>query len=144
MPHGREASQSRRKGHRKYAVFLSHAQRDQWLARVLTKKIEARHVKVWLDEMSLQGGEEVMTAVIEGINTTDEAVVLVSNDALKSQWVATEIGIAKGKKKRVTPLLNNVDPDAFAPLEGVKSYELNSFDQFLSELAKRAANSRGA
>ena len=70
--------------------------------------------------------------------------MLVSNDALKSQWVATEIGIAKGKKKRVTPLLNNVDPDAFAPLKGVKSYELNSFDQFLSELAKRAANSRGA
>ena len=126
---------------KKYAVFLSHSHKDQWLAGVLSTKIQARNVEVWLDEMSLQGGDDVMTAVLEGIEDTNETVVLVSHEALRSQWVATGIGIAKGKKKRVTPLLNNVDPDAFPPLKGVKSYELNSFNQFLTELAGRAKGS---
>lgn len=122
-----------------YEVFLSHSHRDLWIAQVLKEKIEAlRRTSVWLDEMSLQGGDNVMQAVVEGIGAADEAIVLVSHEALRSQWVATEIGIATAKKKRITPILNNVEPDAFVPLKGAKSYELNSFEKFLAELTRRA------
>ncbi len=42
-------------------------------------------------------------------------------------------------KKRITPLLNNVDYDAMAPLKGVKSYELNLLERYLIELRERVA-----
>jgi len=69
---------------------------------------------------------------------SSEVIVIVSNESLRSQWVAWEIGMAAAWKKRITPLLNNVDYDAMAPLKGVKSYELNMFERFLIELRRRA------
>ncbi len=126
---------------RKYAVFLSHSSRDTWLARQIKKTIEAEisKVEVWLDEMSLTAGEEFITALRNGISKSDEVVVIVSNESLKSQWVACEIGMAVAWRKRITPLLNNVDYDAMAPLKGVKSYELNMFERYLVELGQRVA-----
>jgi len=91
--------------------------------------------------MSLTGGEEVLRALKAGISQAHELVVIVSNESLRSQWVAWEIGMAEGQRKRITPLLNNVDHDAMAPLKGVKSYELNLFEKFLLELTRRASKS---
>ncbi|HUI42971.1 MAG TPA: toll/interleukin-1 receptor domain-containing protein [Terriglobia bacterium] len=124
-------------------MFLSHSSRDAWLASVVKDRIEhrIRGVEVWLDEMSLTGGEEVLRALKAGISQAHELVVIVSNESLRSQWVAWEIGMAEGQRKRITPLLNNVDHDAMAPLKGVKSYELNLFEKFLLELTRRASKS---
>jgi TIR domain len=127
-----------------FAIFLSHSSRDAWLARQIKKEIETNipGARVWLDEMSLTGGEEIIAALRKGIDQANELVVLVSNESLKSQWVAWEIGMAAAWNKRITPLLNNVDYDAMAPLKGVKSYELNQFDKFLVELKERAVQHR--
>ncbi len=53
----------------KYKVFVSHSSRDTWLAKQIKKTIEAEisKVEVWLDEMSLTGGEEIITALRSGI-----------------------------------------------------------------------------
>jgi TIR domain len=126
-----------------YAVFLSHSSRDLWLAGVIAERLRKAEIKVWLDEMSLQGGDTVNQAIIQGLRSAHEAIVLVSNESLRSQWVAAEIGMAMALSRRVTPLLNNVDPDAMAPLKGVKCYELNLFDKFLKELRARAKTKRG-
>ncbi len=137
---GRQTKQSRGQ----YAIFLSHSGRDIWLAKQIKKAIEAAIsvAEVWLDEMSLTGGEQIIAALRSGIMQSNELVVLVSNESLKSQWVAWEIGMAAAWRKRITPLLNNVDYDAMAPLKGVKSYELNQFNRFLVELKQRAVQHR--
>jgi len=114
------------------------------LATQIKKAIESDIpvAEVWLDEMSLTGGEQIIVALRSGIMQSNELVVLVSNESLKSQWVAWEIGMAAAWRKRITPLLNNVDYDAMAPLKGVKSYELNQFNRFLVELKQRAVQHR--
>jgi predicted nucleotide-binding protein len=124
----------------KYTVFLSHSNRDAWLARTIKEKIERANPRanVWLDEMSQTGGDEIIAALKRGIRTAREVVVIVSNESLRSQWVAWELGMAFGAGKRITPLLNNVDHDAMAPLKGVKSYELNQFERFLLEFKRRS------
>ena len=147
MPHQRQrrrrtqAAGAKRRGReaQKYSVFLSHSSRDAWLSRLIKEKIEAAIPKasVWLDEMTLMGGQELTAALAEGIDKADELIVLVGNESLRSQWVSWEIGLAVGFKKRITPLLNNVDHDAMAPLKGIKSYELNLFDRFMLELKSR-------
>lgn len=120
-----------------YTVFLSHSSRDNWLARVIAQKFRAAGAKVWIDEMSLTGGDAILRGVRDGMRAADEAVVLVSNESLKSQWVAAEVGMALVLRKRITGLLNGVEYATMAPLEGIKSYELNSFDKFVRELKNR-------
>jgi hypothetical protein len=124
----------------RYTVFLSHSGRDAWLANTIAQKIRAARIGVWIDEMSLEGGDEVIGAIIQGMKRADEAVVLVSNESIRSQWVAVEIGIALALGKRIAPLLNNIDDDAMAPLKGIKSYELNKFAGLLREMQKRKQN----
>jgi len=122
---------------RRYVVFLSYSSRDSWLASVIAQKLRAAGINVWIDEMSLSGGDEIIPAIVAGMRRANEAVVLVSNESIRSQWVSAEIGIAIALRKRITPLLNNIDHDAMAPLKGVKSYELNKFDLFLKEIKER-------
>jgi hypothetical protein len=123
-------------GRRTYTVFLSYSSRDAWLTHVIAQKFRSAGIGVWIDEMSLTGGDAVIDAIIQGIRRADEAIVLVSNESIASQWVAVEIGIALASGKRITPLLNNVD-DAMAPLKGLKSYELNEFATVLREVRAR-------
>ena len=63
--------------------------------------------------------------------------MLISPNSITSQWVAFEIGAVTVQRKRVTPLLNNVSPEAMAPMKGVKAVDLNEFDDFLRQLRGR-------
>jgi hypothetical protein len=120
-----------------YGIFLSHSSRDAWLASVIADRLTALGCSVWLDVMSLTGGQEILRSIKDAIQRADEAVVLVSPESLKSQWVSVEIGMAEVLVKRITPLLNHVDPSACAPLATRKAYELNDIEKFLIELKQR-------
>ena len=84
-----------------YRIFLSHSSRDTWLALAVEERIERsiRGVKVWPDEMSLAGGEEVRSALKAAIGQANEVVVMVSNESLRSQWVAWEICLTEGQRR---------------------------------------------
>jgi TIR domain len=120
-----------------YVVFISHSSRDSWIAGVLAEKVKAVGAKPWLDVMDLEGGDIVDQEILKGIDTCQEAIVLVSSYSVGSQWVILEIGATWGQHKRVTPVLNNVSHDAIAPLRFCKAIDLNDFDRFLSELRTR-------
>lgn len=120
-----------------YMVFISHYSEDIWIARQISKQIKALGATTWLDEKDLKGGDVLAEEIIRGITSCKEAIVLVSPKSVKSQWVVFEIGAVSGQRKRVTPILNQVKPDAIAPMKGVKSIDLNQFDDFLIQLAKR-------
>jgi len=120
-----------------YVVFLSHASSDAWLSKVIAQQMRKLSIEVWLDEMSLTGGDLVFKSIREALKKCNEALVIVSDTSIKSQWVAAEIGMAMALKKRITPLLNNVADGAMAPLHGFKSYELNKFENYLRELKTR-------
>ena len=127
---------SKRQKRPKYTVFLSHSSLDAWVASVMAEKIEALGVKCWLDEKDLAGGDVVVEDIIRGVDACHEAIVLISPNSVKSQWVPFEIGVVRGQKKRVTPVLNNVKP-LMEPLKDIKSIDLNSFEQFLAQLKRR-------
>jgi hypothetical protein len=124
-------------GKRSYVVFISHSSRDAWIARMMAEKVSALGAEAWLDVKDLAGGDVITAKILEGLDTCEEAVVLVSPNSVGSQWVVFEIGAVWGQHKRVTPILNNVSFDAIAPLKEVKAIDLNDFDRFLSELGKR-------
>jgi len=120
-----------------YVVFVSHASTDLWIARVIAEKISLPGIKPWLDEIDMEGGNVVVDVIIRGIDSCNEAIILVSPSTVDSQWVVFEIGAVRGQHKRVTPILNNVHYDAIKPMSDVKAISLSEFDRFLMQLKKR-------
>jgi hypothetical protein len=122
-----------------YVVFISHSSKDLWIASVMAEKIEVLGVECWLDEKDIEGGNIIRQDIIRGIDACNEAIVLVSPSSVNSLWVAYEIEGVHAQHKRVTPILNNVNPKDMAPIKDVRGIELNRFNQFLAHLEKRIA-----
>lgn len=124
-----------------YTVFISHSSKEKWIAGQISKEIIALGAKTWLDLKDLHGGDEIRHSIERGISASNEAVMLLSANSISSQWVGYEAGFAAAQGKRITPILNNLAPDKnLAPLQGIKALDLNDFDKFLVELAKRIKN----
>lgn len=127
-----------------YKVFISHSSKESWIARQISKEIIGIGLETWVDDADLHGGDEIESTIKNGIHDTQEVLVIVSTNSVMSQWVFYEVAIAKVEKKRVTPILNNVDSGIIGPLKSIKNYDLNDFDKFLLELAKRAGQNKEA
>jgi hypothetical protein len=108
----------------------------------MAEKIEALGTSCWLDEKDLEGGNIIADAIIKGIDVCNEAIVLVSPNSTRSQWLSFEVGGLRELGKRVTPILNNVSPSELAPMHDIKGIDLNKFDQFLAQLARRVPGKR--
>ena len=103
----------------------------------MVEKIGSLGAECWLDEKDLAGGDVIVEDIIRGIDACHEAIVLISPNSVKSQWVPFEIGGVRAQHKRVTPVLNNVKPQQMAPMQDIKGIDLNKLDQFLAQLKKR-------
>ncbi len=124
-------------GKDRYKVFISHSSSEKWIARQMSKEIEALGVETWLDEKDIKGGDIWPDKIMKGIDACNEGVVLVSAKSAKSWWVAYEIGALGGQHKTVTPILNDVSAKAMGSMRNVQAIDLNEFDKFLEQLKKR-------
>src|SRR6266852_2023464 len=108
----------------------------------MVEKIEALGAECWLDEKDLVGGDVIVEDIVRGIDACHEAIILISPNSVKSQWVSFEIGGVRAQHKRVTPILNNVKPQQMAPMQDTKGIDLNKFEQFLAQLKRRVSKWR--
>lgn len=128
---------SKRQKRSRYLVFISHSSLDAWIAKVMVEKIEGLGAECWLDEKDLAGGDVIVENIIRAIDACHEAIVLISPNSVKSQWVPFEIGGVRAQHKRVTPILNNVQWQQMAPMRDIRGIELNRFDEFPAQLKRR-------
>lgn len=131
-------SGQRGKKRRRYAVFLSHATYDKWMACALCERIEAVGAIVFRDDRDIEGGEAIPAAIRKAIRDADEVVVLLTPESMKRQWVLIELAMASMAEKRIVPLLNHVDaariPDIIRDARG---FALNDLEAYLADLMKR-------
>jgi predicted nucleotide-binding protein len=124
-------------GGRAYVVFISYSSRDAFVASTLRGRVESAGAAVWLDRKDMEGGDVVLERIREGIDSCDEAIVLVSPYSRQSQWVTFEIGALWGQRKRVTPILIHTEPGAIQPFQGIQAIDLNDFEEFEEQLKNR-------
>src|SRR5207244_11404790 len=115
-----------------YVVFVSHSSLDAWIASVIAEKIKALGAECWLDEKDLEGGDIVVDEIIRGINACHEAVVLVSPNSVRSQWVCFEIRGVLAHRQRLPPIQTHVNPNDMTAHQRISARDLNKFDQFLA------------
>jgi hypothetical protein len=92
---------------RKFDVFISHAQADSLDARRIAEELRSTGKSVFLDEQSLQLGDDWDRSIRTSLEQSSNVVVLISCNSLTSQSSSYEMGLAVGHARR-TPGVNIV------------------------------------
>src|ERR1700741_3495252 len=71
-------------------IFISYSSRDKEIARRLASDLKIRNHQVWLDEWQIHVGECIPTKSVEGIESANFLIVLLSQHAVNSAWVERE------------------------------------------------------
>ncbi|NGY65940.1 TIR domain-containing protein [Lentzea sp. NEAU-D13] len=82
-------------------VFMSHSNADQDRFVVpITKSLERRGVRIWLDRYDMLPGHHIAGEVFEQIDNADAFIVVVSRHTPESAWVPREVDHAVKRADR--------------------------------------------
>ncbi len=139
-------------------IFISHASKDDDFVKELRHALESHQLTVWADSRNLRGGDKLAPEISTAIEQARQVIVVVSPDALNSEWVQREVKQAlevearrKGDGYRVIPLLSSeLKPSTLQRLFGeepvAQPVELKSggaraaLPQILTALGEREPN----
>ncbi|MEO0598748.1 MAG: TIR domain-containing protein, partial [Chloroflexota bacterium] len=85
--------------------FISYSSKDRVTAELISHRIQQSHYDTWLDVDSIRGGSDWESAIHSAIENTDVTIVLVSPDAVESEWVAKEIEESRKLAHTILPLI---------------------------------------
>ena len=91
-------------------VFISYCAKDEELAHFVYSHLRAQDLSVFLASISLQPGERWTPLIIENLVKSDWVVLLASRNALMSQSVQLELGGAIFGKKKLVPIMWDIQP----------------------------------
>jgi tetratricopeptide (TPR) repeat protein len=125
-------------------LFLSHSTRDDAVVRELRLALDELGHDVWVDSRELRGGDSLWPAIQQAIEDASAFAVVVSPDALQSEWVGKELRHALDLQQQrgrdefpVIPLLlNGTKLGAFGTLfrEEPKTIPISGIDATLDAL----------
>jgi hypothetical protein len=87
------------------SVFISHSWKDDGFVRELRQALEGLGVETWADSERLAGGHSLTTGIQTAVEHADHFLVIVSLDALNSEWVQREVKYAQSVRKKIIPLM---------------------------------------
>ena len=100
-------------------------------------------VEVFQDDRNIRGGDNIPDAILNAITDSSELAVLFTPQSVERLWVTQEIGIAKGVRVRIVPLLHHVTPEQLPPnLRNDRAYHLDELHEYLADLADRVQEPR--
>ena len=89
----------------KYQVFLSSDDTDVDYAREIFTKLKAAGIGCFWYKVNIVGGTRIPDAILEAIEQSEEMCVLVTQNSVKSIWVASEWGAMWAKGRRIISVL---------------------------------------
>jgi hypothetical protein len=99
-------------------VFISHSDSDSAWARQLSERLKVAGLEVWDPSTELLPGSDFSQEVSKALARSDALIVLVSPEAMKSDWVRREIQFALGEERfqaRLVPVLVKPTPSSTIP-----------------------------
>lgn len=101
-----------------YDVFLSFRGEDtrEKFTSHLYAALDRKKIKTYIDEVSLERGDEISPALLEAIRKSKISVIVFSKDYASSSWCLTELvhilECHREDKQRVIPIFYEVDPSS--------------------------------
>ena len=93
-----------------FDVFLSHNSKDKKRVRGIAERLKANGLRVFLDEWSIQPGDDIYLNIERAIEGSRTLVLCLSPAALESDWVSLERSTAlfrdpSNRSRRFIPVL---------------------------------------
>lgn len=104
-------------------VFLSHSHKDLELAKNIKEFLKLK-CEIYIASEDYQLGQPLPQKIEKNIKSSSYLIVLITRDGAESDWVNQEIGIAKGCKIPIIPIVEKgIKPPAI--LEGLEYLQLD-------------------
>src|SRR5947209_3176557 len=86
------------------SVFISYARTETAFVDRLEADLQARNFRTWVDRRKLEGGQEWLDKIQRAIEQCQVLLVVLSPEAVASQYVRMEYRHAQRKGKLMIPL----------------------------------------
>jgi TIR domain/WD domain, G-beta repeat len=86
-------------------IFISYARADKQFAKRLYVELQRFKVRGFMDDTDVSSGADLSRKIRDTVEHVHAVVVVLSENAAKSRWVMTEIGLAQSFNKPVIPVL---------------------------------------
>jgi len=90
----------------KHTVFISYSRKDVDIAKQLAQDLEKADLEVWWDISDLKGGDAWIRTIQAALKASKYCVVLLSPEAVESEWVEKEYTFAMGLGLKIIPILH--------------------------------------
>lgn len=97
------------------SIFIAYSRQDQAAMRRVRDWLRSAGFDVWTDEDLAVGTVDWQRSIQRTIDQTDYMLVLLSPDAVRSDWVIAEIEYARIQNTRVLPILVRGSFDTSVP-----------------------------
>lgn len=86
-------------------LFISYSRKDMTFVRELAGDLEATGYDVWWDLTDLRGGDDWVKKIPAAIKDSDFFVIVLTPNAIQSEWVQKEYTQALNLHKKIIPLM---------------------------------------
>jgi hypothetical protein len=119
-------------------IFISYSHQDNAFVTRLTGDLKQHGLDVWIDQSGIRGGDAWRKAIVEGIDTCDAFIAVLSPNYTASRNVAKELSIADEHGKRILPVICEpcqISTEMEYPLTGLQWLDFSSdYDGALGKL----------
>lgn len=91
-------------------VFISYSVKDEQLAQFVRSHLLKHELDVFLASVSLNAGEHWTPQIVYALRNSEWVFLLASKNALESPNVQQEVGGAVFGKKKLVPIMWDVEP----------------------------------
>ena len=126
-------------------IFISYSRQDETYAKGLATDLIHEGYSVFLDQWSIDLGENIMSRISDGINGSDVLIMIISNSYLNSifcneEWTAFYMKFAKNRNNVIYPIIldESNPPDILAARKYLRISPEKGYDYFdcLKDLLK--------
>jgi hypothetical protein len=86
-------------------VFVSYSRKDLAFVKRLADDLQKAGLDVWFDISDIKGGDRWLSAIQNGIESSQYCIVVLSPDSVASTWVSDEYLHARDSKLKLVPVL---------------------------------------
>ena len=119
-------------------VFISYARKDgKDVAEFLHDRLSGCGFDLWADKYDLAVGDDFPGAISKALDEADVFIIVISQDALQSEWVNDEINMAMAARCRIMPVVfEGIDNDNIPLMIRTKNYVVTKGIQDWEALSK--------
>ena len=140
---------------RNHKIFISHSSQELHIARAIATDFINDGFEVFLDDWSVDLGENIINSISDAIENSHSLILLVSKDYLRSaycmdEWTSFYMKYSKIYKNSIYPIMiNDTEPPAlFAAIKYTRinnkhEYDYkNAYTQIVKAINKRTGNNK--